>query len=156
MYTTEWFRVRTATHRVEFHDWVIDGTPLRELFRAEDGRLPQEVTAARNPEVDPAFGRQALGALVPEPERPGDRIRMPDGRVPLLFCIACYDLGCSTLTTEIALGPETVEWRDIGWQDNNEPFDPAGRDRKPLTVAFERGQYESVLTELRRTLERIG
>ena len=78
---------------------------------------------------------------------------MPDGRVPLLFCIACYDLDCQTLTTEVSFDSGVIAWRDIGWQVGYEPFDADNQERKPITVAFKRDQYESVITNLVRSLE---
>lgn len=145
--TTRWFRDRTVIHRVEFLDWTVDGTALRELVRWPDGE-PQEVTALQNVETAPDLQRQSVNALLGGPEVAGLWTRMPDGRVPLLFCVACYDLDCQTLTAELMIGPEVVEWREIGWQVGYEPFDIRQQEPSPFTVSFARPQYEAVLREL--------
>lgn len=153
IHSVRWFRSRFTPQVVPFLDWAIDGTALREMCRWSDGELPQEVTTLANPAASREFAAQSLRALLGGPEHPEFWTRMADGRVPLLYCICCYDLECRTLTAEVAILDETVEWRDVGWQVGYEPYDRDDQELRTFTLVFERRQYESRLAEL---LQQIG
>lgn len=71
-----------------------------------------------------------------------------DGRVVLLEC-PCGDLDCGALTTEIVVGDETIEWRDIGWQVTYEPF--AGFNDEVRSARFDRTEYTSLIDDLLTT-----
>ena len=75
-------------------------------------------------------------------EAPGD---LPDGRVSLYVCPERGDLGCGAVTATITREPETVTWRAIGFQTENEdevfPLDGAKED----DVTFDRATYDRVL-----------
>lgn len=147
----KWFRGQTTVHRIEFLDWMIDGIPLRALFRGENGELPGEVTTVQNAAVNREFGSHVLRVLAGERLHAECSARMPDGRIPLLLCQVCYDLNCPTLTADVHIGAETVQWCDIGWQVAYEPFDPTEQARPPAAFEFDRAHYEALLADLLST-----
>lgn len=130
---------------VRFEDWTIDGTPLRELVGW--ARPSQEMTPLSRegfwPHVAVEHVRQLLG------KAPGE---FEDGRVPVLRCPVCADLGCSTLSLRLSFEEDAVIWSELGWQVNYEPFDEAERLACP-SFLFERRAYEALL---RQTLVRYS
>ncbi len=144
---TKWFRSEITTRTIKFLDWTIDGRPLREIVRYQDG-LPSDTTGMRG-DWPAEYTRQSLAVLL-DVSAGGPEVRMDDGRIALLYCLACGDLGCGALTAQVVTGPETVEWRDIGWQNDYEPFDPSGQDLPIFTVTFNRAQYEATIGALLR------
>src|SRR6478735_7959511 len=55
-------------------------------------------------------------------QQPGD---FPDGRVSILVCPIDADLGCATLSVELVMDADMVQWRDLGWQVDYQPLNPA-------------------------------
>lgn len=144
-------------------EWTIDDVPLREVV-SDHGSIPVLTRG-----VGPGHRRESLLRLR------GDRTDLPtfeprferswfdrlfglrgipyapygpafeDGRVVLLEC-ACGDLDCPTLSTEVVVADEHVEWRDVGWQVTYEPFN--GPTGALFTARFDRAQYLAVVDEL--------
>ncbi len=131
-------------------DWTVDGVALRRLVADRWGvdDLPSEMSRLW-PE-DPSAAVASLRALLGE--GPGD---LEDGRVALLVCPVDQDVDCSALTTRVLLGEDTVEWQDVGWQVDVEPFVPVPDEYGPLLqLRFDRAQYERLLRELLTAYER--
>jgi hypothetical protein len=145
--TRWWGKEYRTTNTVEFLDWTIDGTPLRQLLLEED-EPPQETTVLRSDsQGEPAIERSLRDLRDPTSAGSSDT-RMPDGRVGLLFCIVCADLDCQTYTADVVVTSDTVEWNDIGAQVAHAPFDPDNQSRPVFSVTFGRPQYETALSRL--------
>jgi len=137
-------RQHEQVHNTDYRDFTVDDAPLHTLV----WQLPQtpgpvqEMTWLQDEWPDEAVEqlRRLLG------DAPGD---YRDGRVALLVCNVCGDLGCRSLSASLVATEQQVEWRDLGWQVNYEPFD-ATEDgfAPPLTFRFDRSQYTKVLREL--------
>jgi hypothetical protein len=140
-----WFRGKFVDRRIEYQQWTVEGIRLRELIAASDGDLAGAVTPVQNDWAGPGLAVESLRTLLGEQPRHDWETAMPDGRVALLYCPSCFDLGCSTLTARLLMGSDVVEWRDIAWQVQHEPFELADR---LLSLSFERHQYESLLRHL--------
>ncbi|MFD6068192.1 MULTISPECIES: hypothetical protein [Amycolatopsis] len=130
---------RWTDGEARFLDWTIDGVALRTMV----SEMPEQQTPLfldddvwREAAVETL--RRLLGEL------PGD---FDDGRVALLVCPACGDLGCGAYSVEVVFGDDVVEWRTLGWQTDYEPFD--GLDEDGFTGArFDRKAYETLLGDL--------
>ncbi len=139
--TSGFFRSRTREEGYAFEDWTVDGTPLRQLLDSGtlDG-LKQETTHLTEHSDQDAVAQidRLLGHGPPDFE---------DGRVALLICPIDGDLDCGAITAAIVIEKDTVEWRDLGCQTTYdlevELADP------PLTVVFDRPDYERVLLDAR-------
>lgn len=140
---TSGFRNKIRVHEVPFEDWTLDGQLLRDVIRdAVAEQIP-----APDGEVTLLSDRWVASAPVAALERllagrPGD---FGDGRIALYVCQVDGDLGCATMSADVAIGPDTVEWRNLGWQVNYEPG-VSGAD-PPLSIRFQRIDYEAVLRE---------
>lgn len=144
-----WLRHRGVERTTTFLDWTIDGRPLREHVPFVDGRVPDEATVLQNERTASGVGRASLITLLDLPGRSEFDVRMPDGRVALLFCRTCFDLSCATLTAEVvATSDGTVEWRDVAWQVGYEPLDLGGSEFDPPTFVFDAAQYRALLRRL--------
>jgi hypothetical protein len=79
-------------------------------------------------------------------QQPGD---FPDGRVSILVCPIDADLGCGALSAEFVMDADSVQWRDLAWQVDYKPLDPA-EDllEPPLSYRFPRQEYTGLLSEL--------
>jgi hypothetical protein len=120
-----------------FLDWTIDGVALRSMEPTQH-QTPLFLDDERWRESAVENLSRLLGHL------PGD---FDDGRVALLFCPLCGDLGCGGYSVEVVFGDDEVEWRAFGWQYDYEPFDPD--QEVPFTGArFERKAYEKLLGDL--------
>ncbi|MEU9691997.1 hypothetical protein [Amycolatopsis japonica] len=121
----------------EFLDWTIDGVALRSMVPAEQ-RTPLFLDDDRWREAAVETLCRLLGRL------PGD---FDDGRVALLMCPLCADLGCGAYSVEVVFGDDVVEWRAFGWQTDYEPFDDP-EEYRFTGARFERTAYETLLGDL--------
>ncbi|MEV7553985.1 hypothetical protein AB0N89_30580 [Amycolatopsis sp. NPDC089917] len=120
-----------------FLDWTIDGVALRDMDPTQH-QTPLFLDDDRWRETAVATLSRLLGDL------PGD---FDDGRVALLFCPMCGDLGCGGYSVEVVLGDDVVEWRAYGWQYDYEPFDSA-QEFAFAVARFDRKAYETLLRDL--------
>lgn len=143
-----WFRSRESVEERAFSDWVVDGVSLRQIVAQRSGwppdaGLPSEHPALRSDDFWPELAVSSLQSLLGE-----GRGELPNGRVVLLYCAVCADISCGAVTARLALHDDVVEWRDIGWQDDD-VFD-VERDGlpTPLTLRFSRAPYSALLRRL--------
>ncbi|AZI56877.1 hypothetical protein EH165_00525 [Nakamurella antarctica] len=65
------------------------------------------------------------------------------GRVALLVCGECGDLGCGAVTASIRIDDDTVTWTNFLWEDGySEPSTVTGPSS---AMTFNRSDYEGVL-----------
>ncbi|EMD27124.1 hypothetical protein [Amycolatopsis azurea] len=118
-------------------DWTIDGVALRDLVPTQH-QTPLFLDGNGWREAAVATLSRLLGDL------PGD---FDDGRVALVFCPRCGDLGCGAYSVEVVFGDDVVEWRTFGWQTDYEPFEDS-EEYKFTGARFERKAYETLLRDL--------
>lgn len=120
-----------------FLDWTIDGVPLRELVPMQE-QTPLFLDDAKWRGTAIETLSRLLGRL------PGD---FADGRVALLMCPLCGDLGCGGYSVEVVFGDGWVDWRAFGWQCDYEPFEPE-QEFSFAGARFDRTAYETLLGDL--------
>lgn len=156
-------RLRNGSPTLAALEWTINGVPLSTLVgagsqtpllyaMADADERNETLLRLRGDRTDkptfvPRFERSWLDKLL--------RLRglpwaftgpaFEDGRVVLLKCL-CGDLDCGALTTEVVIGDEVIEWRDIGWQVTYEPFQ--GFNDEVRSARFDRDQYTAVIDEV--------
>ncbi len=100
--------------------------------------------------------RALLGVVLDQPEaelntpypREDAPTRFADGRVALLFCVACASIECGALSAEIVFEDDLVQWRDIAWQDGHVHFCVADQELPVFSASFDRAQYVELLGKL--------
>lgn len=118
---------------VRFLDLVVDGVPLRTLVPMT-GNMLTELKRSSSPSVTDAV--EVLLARRQHAE-------LPVGRVPLLVCEICGDLGCGALTARLEVDQDSVRWSTWQWEDGRSPPMPVAG--APGGLLFERGAYEGLL-----------
>ena len=114
-----------------FLDFIIDGEPLAEWL-SEPGNLVTPLNRAWLPTVP-----DAVGELLGSRSTPG----LADGRVALLVCGTCGDLGCGALTARLSVTAESVTWADFRWEDGFRPSSAA--TAAPQAFVFRRSEYDA-------------
>lgn len=69
-----------------------------------------------------------------------------DGRTALLVCPLCSDLACGATSALVEVTDDEVHWRDLATQNDHGDTWPV---EPPLTITFDRGAYETVLSDFR-------
>ncbi len=107
--------------------WIeINGEPVRDIFKSLDVAIPGSV--ARLPSRH----------LLDSPD-PGLAL---DGRVALLVCSECGDIGCGALFVRITLEEDRVVWSDFLYAND---YDPESEEPKEGRYVFDRLAYEGEL-----------
>ena len=124
---------RRHDREVRFMDPVVDGVALRSRV------VDHGVVGTFCSDLADRAGSTAAGLL----GAPGSHLLAP-GRVELLVCQVCFDVGCGSLTVAVDVGDEEVVWSDPLWED-------AGSEARPderlggTAFTFERGGYEAAV-----------
>lgn len=122
------------TRRPESHflDFVVDGKSLRDI--AHEPGLVTELNRAWLHVASDAVQR-LLGRASTE--------QLTDGRVMLLVCGECGDLGCGAITARLDVNDDSVTWSDFLYE--NTYADPAPVPSLLAAIRFDRSAYESAL-----------
>ena len=78
------------------------------------------------------------------------------GRTALYTCAECGDLGCGGVTAVVEVGERQVVWREFGYQNDYEPFDPDEVFAAVGPFVFGRREYSAVLEGFRVIALRAG
>ncbi|HEX6876043.1 MAG TPA: hypothetical protein VF165_10325 [Nocardioidaceae bacterium] len=132
---TETFYDGNRTRRPESHflDFVVDGRSLRDITQE-----PDLVTELNRPwlHVVPDAVERLLGRVATE--------GIAEGRVMLLVCGLCGDLGCGAITALLDVDTDSVAWSDFLYE--NTYAEPTPVESLPAPLVFDRAAYEETLT----------
>ena len=121
----------------------VDGKRLAHYFSGRQGGHPAQLSAigwnSQSPGATDAILNQLLG-------REGSSLQ--SGRVPVLVCEECGDIGCGAFAVRIWFETDLVRWSDWAYENGREPAGPVEWPTKPNDFVFDRREYEN---ELRRT-----
>jgi hypothetical protein len=126
-----------------FFDFIVNGVSLYEAA----GRDRDLVSLLWGEPADSAVLAAALQRLLAS--EPGDA---SDGRVSLLICPECGDLGCGAVTVRIDTSPRNIIWRDFGYENNDQPEIERAAFASFGPFIFDREAYSA---ELRALLPRL-
>ena len=119
----------------------VNGRSLAD-FLLHGGDFVTNLNRAWSPGVVPEAVSIFLGTAQ-EPD-------LDSGRIPLLVCAACGDIGCGALTAALTLTEETVTWAGFRWADWSAELRPV--EGLPNEMCFDRVQYEE---EFAHAVERV-
>lgn len=132
-----------------FLDWTVDGEPIRDWFASAEGERHEITWMVEGFPGEAAAVASLRALLVDSRSSPRSDVRFGDGRVGLLYCPGCYDLACGALSAEVRVTDDSVEWRDITYQDAI--ADELWAEMPRRSVTFERRAYEATVRELLAT-----
>ena len=70
---------------------------------------------------------------------------MQSGRVPVLVCEECGDVGCGALAVRVSLTEDLVRWSDWAYENGRESPMSVGWPTIPDDFAFDREMYDAEL-----------
>ena len=126
-------------------DVLVDGVPLRDYFRGRLGVPTSKVSAFGrtgswpDQHVDPLSRARVVAALL------GDDVLLPSGRVPLLICHCCGNLGCSAIVARVTRQGDRVQWWDWATEDGERLATPVGWNRPKAPFVFDASRYDKAL-----------
>lgn len=119
---------------VQYLQFVINGEPLDSVIGR---KYATDYTTALQPG---AGAWRAAHVAMLRGEAPGS---LPSGRVPLLLCAECGDIGCGALGAFIEVESESVTWSGFAYENN---YDDAFTDQHEIgPFRFDRDAYLRLL-----------
>jgi hypothetical protein len=116
--------------------------PLAHHFAGRLGAYPSQLSplgwSSAPADVNARITEQLL-AREPSP--------LESGRVPVLVCEECGDVGCGAFTVRILRDGETVRWTDWAYENGREPAGPVEWPTRPGDFLFELDSYEQVIRD---------
>ena len=123
------------------YDIAVDGKRLAEHFVGRNGAHPSEVATIGWKHAAFSSAQDILQQLQ------GLRDSgLKSGRVPILVCEECGDLGCGTIAARIKRMGTIVTWSDWAYENGYEPASNLDWPIKPSLFQFELAAYERALT----------
>lgn len=120
----------------------VDGVPLAHHFAGRLGAHPTLLSplgwSSASADVNARTREQFLAR---EPST------LESGRVPVLVCEECGDIGCGAYTVRILREGDTMRWTDWAYENGREPAEPVDWPTRPGDFLFELGSYEQALRE---------
>lgn len=132
----------------DFDCWAIDGKSIFSMVEGDHEVNRGVVTVFCDSGMPSDLRMDSLRALLQLPPLGEVDVYMADGRVALLYCRCCADLNCATLSAEIIIEDDVVQWRDIAWQVDYEKHVPDPIPWNWINAIFDRVQYESFIKNL--------
>jgi hypothetical protein len=124
-------------------DVAIDGRKLQEHFVGRGGVHPSQLFAlgwngaqvdAQHEDFERFLARRASTLL--------------SGRVPVLVCEECGDIGCGAIAVRIEGNGSFVSWSDWAFENGYEPARPLDWSTYPKAFQFDLTEYEEALTRI--------
>lgn len=121
----------------------VDGVPLAHHFAGRTGAHPSKVSplgwSSAPADVNARIVEQLLAR---EPSE------LESGRVPVLVCEECGDIGCGAYAVRILRQGNTVRWTDWAYENGREPAEPIEEwPTRPGDFLFELDFYEQAIRE---------
>jgi len=124
-------------------DIVIDGRQLQEHFVGRHGAHPSQV-----------FAIGWKGAQIDTQRGDFDRFMLRrdstlvSGRVPVLVCEECGDIGCGAIAVRIERIGSIVKWSDWAFENGYEPARALDWSSYPESLQFDWIEYEGALASV--------
>jgi hypothetical protein len=131
----------TATRgKLAYLDISIDGKLLAHHFAGRLDAHPSQISAL-GWQSSSAEAKASLVSMLLS-EKPS---ALASGRIPVLVCEECGDVGCGAYAVRILREGDHVRWTDWSYENGHEPARPVDWPTKPADFLFDRQLYEQVL-----------
>ena len=122
---------------------LVDGISLHQHFVGGTGSHPSPAF----PLGAPTGSRENLAAVIQALLQKNAPL-LDSGRVPLLVCDECGDVGCGALAAKITVNDDNVVWDDWAYENGYEPAREPSWPTYPASFTFCREKYASTLLAL--------
>ena len=127
-----------ATHgKLTYLEIEVDGVPLAHYFAGRTGAHPSHLSP-----LGWSSASAGVNARIREQLLAKETSALESGRVPVLVCEECGDVGCGAFTVRILREGDTLRWTDWAYENGREPAGPVGWPTRPGDFLFELASYE--------------
>ncbi len=132
---------RGETHYFEIE---IDGQPLQQHFAGRLGAHPSQLSPLGWSSASGTYRAKVVAQFLTE--TPSD---LESGRIPVLVCEDCGDVGCDAFVVRVVREGELIKWIDWAIENGIEPAREVTWPTRPGDFTFDRREYE---VEIRKAL----
>lgn len=125
---------------ISYLEIEVDGKPLGHHFAGRLGARPSEVSPLGWSSAPAAHRAETVAQFMSE--KPS---ALESGRVPVLVCEACGDVGCGAITVRIVREADHIRWTDWLYENGYEPGRPLKWSTVPGDFVFNVSAYEAAL-----------
>jgi hypothetical protein len=122
----------------------VDGRRLAQHFAGRLGAHPSQLSPLGWSSANETFRAKVVSQLLAE--IPSD---LESGRIPVLVCEECGDVGCGAFTVRVVREGEHVKWTDWAFENGRDPAEEMTWPTRPGDLIFDQKIYE---IEIRKTL----
>jgi hypothetical protein len=124
-----------------YFDIEVDGIPLRDYFIGRNGARPSQLSPVGWQGAEPGRSLLVTDQLLLRVDA-----GLQSGRVPILVCEECGDLGCGAFAVRISRNDSVVDWTDWAWENGYESAkDVDDWPKRPGPFRFSWAEYEMAL-----------
>jgi len=136
--------VRVTRGSLTFLEIEVDGIPLAHHFSGRHGSHPSQLPPLCWSSANVAHRAKVVANFLAE--GPSE---LDSGRVPVLVCEECGDIGCGALAVRVVREGEHIRWTDWAYENGYETAQEITWSKRPGDFVFDRKTYES---EIRKAL----
>lgn len=127
-------------------DIYVDGKPLSHHFSGRLGSHPSQISPLGWSTSSKTYQAEIVAQFLVE--KPSE---LDSGRVPVLVCEECGDVGCGAIAVKIIRDGEHIKWTDWSFEYGLEPVHKMEWPTQPTDFEFDYSLYK---TEIQKVLEK--
>jgi hypothetical protein len=136
--------VTTSKGELTYLEIEVDGKLLAQHFAGRQGAHPSQISPLGW--SSSSHDQRAITVAQFLAKKPSELV---SGRVPVLVCEECGDIGCGAITVRIICESDHITWTDWFYENGYEPGSSIVWPIKPGNFVFSMNVYE---TEIRKAL----
>lgn len=129
---------------VAYVEIEVDGNRLTHQFVGRLGTHPSQLSPLGWSSATAAHRAKVVAQFLAE--GPSE---LESGRVPVLVCEECGDVGCGAFAVRVVREGELIKWTDWAYENGCDPAQELTWPTQPGDLVFDRSKYES---EIRKAL----
>ncbi len=136
--------VKITRGKATYFEIEVDERRLAHHFAGRFGAHPSQLSPLGLSSANENYRAKVVAQFLAE--APSD---LESGRIPVLVCEDCGDVGCGAFTVRVVREGELIKWTDWAFENGNEPAQEITWPTRPGDFTFDRKEYE---IEIRKTL----
>lgn len=136
--------VKVTRGEAHYFDVEIDGKPLSQHFAGPRGANPSQLSSLGWSSASETCRTKVVAQFLAE--APSD---LESGRIPVLVCEDCGDVGCGAITVRVVREGDLIKWTNWAIENDCEPAREVTWPTRPGDFIFKQKEYEA---EIRKAL----